>query len=385
MVLASPDEIAMIDGRPRNHLASFSPKEPDMRSVTCLLLAGICVLALPAGSLPAADMKQGTADLKSAGPLAFGPNGVMFVGDPQSAAIFAIDTGDKASQANGPVKIAKIDERMAGMLGTTAADLTIADMAVNPTSGNVYFSVGRGRGPQATPVILKLDRKGDLTEFSLKDVKYSRAELPNPSQGQRRTQAITGLAFLNGKLYVAGLSNEEFASKLRVIPYPFQQTDRGTSIEIFHGNHGKLETNAPVRTLTTYEVAGEAQLLAAYTCTPLVRIPTSQLKAGEKIKGTTVAELGRMNNPLDMVVYNKGGKDYLLMSNDRRGVMKIDLSKVGTQDGINAKVAAETAGLPFETMKDLKGVVQLSQLDKSHALILVKEGNTHNLETIDLP
>ena len=112
-----------------------------------------------------------------------------------SAAIFAIDTGDKASQANGPVKIAKIDERMAGLLGTTANDLTIADMAVNPTSGNIYFSVGRGRGPQATPVILRLDRKGDMTEFSLKDVKYSKAELPNPPQGQRRAQVITGLGF----------------------------------------------------------------------------------------------------------------------------------------------------------------------------------------------
>jgi hypothetical protein len=313
----------------------------------------------------------------------------MFIGDPQSAAIFAIDTGDKASQANGPVKIAKIDERMAGLLGTTAPDLTIADMAVNPTSGNVYFSVGRGKGPEATPVILKLDRKGDLTEFSLKDVKYSKAELPNPAAGRGRAQTITGMAYLNGKLYVAGLSNEEFSSKLRVIPFPFQQTDRGTSIEIFHGNHGRVETNSPVRTFTTYEVAGEAQLLAAYTCTPLVRIPTSQLKPGEKIKGTTIAELGNRSTPLDMVIYNKGGKDYLLMSNTARGVMKIDLSTVATQDGINAKVAAETAGLPFETMKDLKGVVQLSQLDKSHALILVKAGEgasaRHSLETIDLP
>ncbi|HTK78385.1 MAG TPA: hypothetical protein VL371_24200 [Gemmataceae bacterium] len=356
-----------------------------MRSVTCLLLAALCVLALSAGSLPAADMKQGTADLKSAGPLAFGPNGLMFIGDPQSAAIFAIDTGDKASQANGPVKIAKIDERMAGLLGTTSGDLTIADMAVNPTSGTVYFSVGRGRGPQAPPVILRLDRKGDLTEFSLKDVKFSKAELPNPAEGRGRAQTITGMAYLNGKVYVAGLSNEEFSSKLRVIPFPFQQADRGTSIEIFHGNHGRVETNSPVRTFTTYEIAGEAQLLAAYTCTPLVRIPTSQLKPGEKIKGTTIAELGNRSTPLDMVIYNKGGKDYLLMSNTARGVMKIDLSKVATQDGINAKVSAETAGLAFETMKDLKGVVQLSQLDKTHALILVKEGNTHNLETIDLP
>ena len=64
-----------------------------MRSMTCLLLAALFGLALTAGSLPAADttaMKQGTADLKSAGPLAFGPNGLMFVGDPQSAAIFAM-------------------------------------------------------------------------------------------------------------------------------------------------------------------------------------------------------------------------------------------------------------------------------------------------------
>lgn len=358
-----------------------------MRSVTCLLLAALCVLAMTAGSLPAADttaMKQGTADLKSAGALTFGPNGILFAADPQSAAIFAIDTGDKASQANGPVKIAKIDERMAGMLGTTSGDLTIADMAVNPASGNIYFAVGRGKGPQAPPIVLRLDRKGDLTEFSLKDVKYSKAELPSPPQGQRRANVITGMAFLDGKLYVAGLSNEEFASKLRVIPFPFQQVDKGTSIEIFHGNHGRLETNSPVKSFTTYDIAGQSHLLAAYTCTPLVRIPVAQLKAGEKIKGTTIAELGNRNNPLDMVVYNKGGKDYLLMSNDNRGVMKIDLATVGSQEGINARVGG-TAGLPYETIKDLKGVVQLSQLDKAHALVLIKEGTTHNLETIDLP
>ena len=34
----------------------------------------------------------------SAGPLAFGPEGVLFIGDPQGAAIFAIDTGDRPSR-----------------------------------------------------------------------------------------------------------------------------------------------------------------------------------------------------------------------------------------------------------------------------------------------
>jgi hypothetical protein len=364
-----------------------------MRSVTLLALTAVCGLAL-AGLAPAADltagMTQGTPDLKSAGPLAFGPDGIVFVGDPLGAAIFAIDTGDKAGAANGPVKVAKIDQRMANMVGTTAADLNIADMAVNPASGNVYFSVGRGRGPEAPPVLLRLDRKGDLTEVPLKDVKYSKATLPNPKmqfsgRGGSRTDVLTGLAYIDGKLFVAGLSNEEFSSKLRVIQFPFRAVDRGTSIEIFHGNHGRVETNAPVRTFTPFEVAGEAQLLCAYTCTPLVRIPVSQLKPGEKIKGTTIAELGRMNTPLDMVVYNKGGKDYLLMSNTARGVMKIDLANVATPDGINTRVTAETAGLPYETIQDLKNVVQLSKLDAKHALVLVKDAGGHNLETIDLP
>jgi len=41
-------------------------------------------------------------------------------------------------------------------------------MAVNPATGNVYFSVARGKGPEAPAVILKLDRKGELSEFSLR-------------------------------------------------------------------------------------------------------------------------------------------------------------------------------------------------------------------------
>ena len=42
-----------------------------------------------------ASGSAGTVDLKSAGPLAVGPNGVLFVADPQGATVFAIETGDK--------------------------------------------------------------------------------------------------------------------------------------------------------------------------------------------------------------------------------------------------------------------------------------------------
>ncbi len=53
-----------------------------------------------------ADLTKGTPDLKSAGPLAFGPNGLLFVGDAQGGAIFAIDTADRTiDSAGGTIKV----------------------------------------------------------------------------------------------------------------------------------------------------------------------------------------------------------------------------------------------------------------------------------------
>jgi hypothetical protein len=354
-----------------------------------LTLAALLGLALAAGTASAATvdfgLKQGTVDLKSAGPLSFAPGGILLIGDPIGSAVFAVDTNDHTMTSAPAYKLAKVEEQIGGYLGTVPGEIEIKDVVVNPASGNVYFSVGRGRGPQATPVVLRLNHQGEFLYVPLKDVKCAKATLPNPStKARNKTDVLTGLAYVDGKVYVASLSNEEFSSQFRVIPFPFADADKGTSVEIFHGSHGKLETNSPIRSFTAYEIGGTANLLAAYTCTPLVKIPISDLKPGAKVKGTTVAELGNRNTPLDMVVYNKGGKDYLLMINDNRGVMKVDLSKIGTIDGINARVA-DKAGLPYETISGMKGVVQLSKLDAGHAVILTKSGTTYSLDTIELP
>jgi len=101
-----------------------------------------------------------------------------------------------------------------------------------------------------------------------------------------RQDVTTDLQFADGKVLVAGLSNEEFGSQLRVIPFPFAAVDQGTSVEIFHGAHGKFETKSPVRTFAVFDVGGQPNVLAAYTCTPLVKIPVSELKPGNKVKGT---------------------------------------------------------------------------------------------------
>ena len=353
--------------------------------------AAFCCAALFVTVAPA-ELKSGKAELQSAGPLAFGPDGILFAGDSAGAAIFAIDTGDrKAAAAGGSVEIKGINEKIAAMLGTTPDQIRIQDVAVNPASRNIYLSVARGAGSEASPVILRADAAGKLTELSLANVKHARVSLsdaPSADAKDRRGQSlrvetITDLGFADGKVIVAGLSNEEFASSLRSIPYPFRDADKGASIEIFHGAHGRFETNAPVRTFVPFTIGQKAHILAAYTCTPLVTIPMSELKPGNKVKGTTIAELGNRNRPLDMIVYRKGGADYILMANSSRGVMKLPAARLDSYSPITAKTDKE--GVPYETLAQFQGVQHLDKFDDGNAVMLVADGGSMSLRTVALP
>lgn len=359
-------------------------------------LATVAVIAaLFAAPLTAAEgTKRGTPDLKSAGALAFGPDGLLLVGDSTGGAIFAIETGDRGPRPeNAEFQVQKLDEKVAATLGTTSKNILINDLALNPASGRAYLSVSLGRGKDAVPAIVRVERDGSIEPLDLKNVKYGKAVLSNPPEpggkpvlgADPRSEAITDLAYVEGRVFVAGLSNEEFSSRFLSIPYPFADTDNGTSIEIFHGAHGRFETRSPVRTFALYQVGGQPQLLAAYTCTPLVKIPVAELKPGSHVKGTTIAELGNRNRPLDMIVYQKDGKDYLLLANNNRGVMKIPTEGVDSASGIVQPVKSEKQGLGYETIAALKGVVQLDSLDPSHALILVNEGGQVDLKAVELP
>jgi len=364
--------------------------------LVAIALAGLCVTATVAlGADPTASLKKGTPDLKSAGPLAFGPEGILFVGDTKGAALFAIDTGDHATAAEKrPVNVKDVADKIAAMLGTTSKQIMINDLAINPRSGNVYLSVSRGRGPDATPLLVRVSADGKPQEVPLENILFAKADLPNPPgagttqrEQSMRNESITDLAFVDGRVFVAGLSNEEFSSRLVAIPYPFSSEGfDGAAVEIYHGSHGRFETKSPIRTFVTYRIQNEPYMLAAYTCTPLVKVPVAQLKAGAHVKGTTIAELGNRNRPLDMIVYRKDGKDFLLMTNSSRGVMKIPTDGADSAPGIVAPVR-DKKGLGYETIDALKGVEQMDQLDDHHAVLLVKTGpeGALSLQTIELP
>src|SRR6516165_2973634 len=104
-----------------------------------LTMAAVLCAAMTAQG---ADLTKGTPELKSAGALAFGPNGLLFVGDASGARIFAIDTGDRiADSAGGSIKVEAINEKVASLLGTDPSEVAINDLAVNPASGKAYLSV----------------------------------------------------------------------------------------------------------------------------------------------------------------------------------------------------------------------------------------------------
>ena len=156
-------------------------------------------------------------------------------------------------------------------LYSDAREIQINDLAISARSKNAFISVSRGRGANATPVLLRVDGAGTIDVISLADVTYTQAMLPNApdanpeARRNPRSSSITDMAYVDGQLFIAGLSNEEFSSKLRSVAYPFSTVDAGTSVEIWHAAHGAFETRSPVYTFVPYEIDGEQNLIAGYS------------------------------------------------------------------------------------------------------------------------
>jgi hypothetical protein len=338
-------------------------------------------------------LKPGSPDLKSATILAFGPEDILFVGDAKSASVFAIATGNtEGDAAAASINIDDLPTAIANEL--KAKKVEINDVAVNPRTGAAFVAVTAD--DQAA--LVQIDGAGKISALSLKDVKFSKATLADAPEDKvvgegrraqnRRTESITDIAFFENKLLVSGLSNAQSPSTVRELNFPFADSDKGIGVEIYHAAHGKSEDYAAMKTFVPMMIDGEPSILGAYVCTPLVKIPIKELSAsGEKVKATTVAELGNRNRPLDMISYTKDGADYLLLSNSARGVMKISTAGLKENKGLTEPVSGGgTAGQKYETVESMAGVVQMDKLNETSALLLVQaEGGPQNLKTIALP
>ncbi|WP_462254285.1 hypothetical protein [Ekhidna sp.] len=353
-------------------------------TVFTLALLALTTLAKDPG------MKKGTPDIVSLSVLEFNQDGILFIGDSKGAKIYAVDLDDKIESANDKaLNVIDLEDKLAAMLGTTADNIMIHDMAVNPKSQNTYLSVSRGRAKWTsrweTPndledadILIKISPEGDMSEAKLENVDFSSISIPNPVDpsiqhrwkkgATLRSDAITDIAFDDGKIYVSGLSNEEFRAAMWTSAYPFKKDVNANTLEIYHGAHGKWETASPVRAFLPYEINDKKQLLAAYLCTPLVTIDADKLENDKHVKGRTVAEFGSGNFPIDMVLYQNKGKDYILMSNSALPLLLFDPADVAAYKGeITEEVEGYLAGVKY-TPRSGTGVQQLADYNSKFIL-----------------
>ena len=333
----------------------------------------------------------GAAALASIGPLAFGPDGTLFVADPLAATVFAFDHAPEAPAVEaGTAAVEALNVKLAEVLEAGAVETQIVDVAVHPQSRNAFVAVMHGPAARAVPALFRVDGAGSIARVTLDGLESSRVALPNapPTSGIRayqRRESITDMEFDGGQLWVSGLSNQEFGSTIRRIGYPFKSADAGTAVEIYHGNHGAWETESPAYTFARVPINGTPHLVAGYLCTPLVTFPLSALTPGAKVRGTTIAELGDGNRPVDLIVYTKGGTDYLLLSNESRGVMKMPAAALASAAPITAPVAARIGGVKYETIASMRGVTQMDRLDAERAVALAEGAAGFDLRVLPLP
>lgn len=337
----------------------------------------------------------GTPSVRSVGSLAFGPEGILFIADNIGASIFAVDVGDTGGGEPQGVNLENIDASLASYLGCSRDEIAIRDMAVHPTSSNVYLSVMRGSGDDAVPVVIRISGDGSIADVPLENVAFSQYVITNAADEddprlvtrmKLRTVTVTDMSYVDDLLLVAGTSNEEFTSTLRRIPFPFNGEGKSNSLEIFHVSHGQYETAAPIRAFVPYQ--DNTSILASYTCTPVVQFTMSDLDASKHVMGKTVAELGSHNHPIDLISYEHEGGEYLLVCNDRHPVFKVACKDIDLQgpltepddslDESPADPVTPGVGVPRELLPH-PGVKRMANLNGHGVLMLQEEegGGSH--------
>ena len=370
-----------------------------------LTVAGLATILATRGSSNAADapdlaappasaMHVGAVQLQSAGVMSFSGDGTLFLADPRAAVVYAIDVAESFRDTTKTgVRIDDVDGKIAAALGTTRDQIRIVDMVAHPLSQSLYFSLTRGRGNDAVPVLVSVTKADEkVTVLPLERIRHARADIPHapsldaktPWGAPQRSFSVTDIALVDGEVYVAGLGNEEFASTLRRLPYPFKGTGASTTVEMYHTSHDKYETAAPIESFVPIDLAGKPSLVAGYGCSPIVTVARAELADRKHVRGKTVAELGGGNRPFDMIRYtNLKGKEYILVANSNRTLTRLDPAEIASAKAMTTAVkqAYEPAGVGYLPVA-IVGVLQLDNYNAANVVMLRRDIETGELKVV---
>ena len=358
--------------------------------VYAMALLASAVVALNAHAV---EPMVGNPGIKSIEAIAFGPDGLLLIGDGKGAQVVAIYTEDLAAVKWTKTEIADIRGHLAAKLGTDAKGIEIIKLAVNPVSQKAYIAVRKtDSGPQGSRlqhILLTLDGSGKVAEFSFEKVKHNCFPLNDVGE-KSSVNYVSDIAWAGDRILVATTAGEKFMSKIFSI-LPKRAEAVCYSTETFHVAHNQWETKAPIRTVIPYEQAGKRYLVGAFTCTPIVKYALEDMKPNAQVKGESVIELGYGNAPQDMFIYEKDGKSYILMNTVRmKGFQakdpvgpspywtcKIDYGILAETANINEKALKRHGAKANESKTDravvvpsFHGVAHMDRLDATRAVVI---------------
>lgn len=266
-------------------------------------------------------------DIKFAGALEFAEDGTLFVGDNHNGAIYAFETSaKKAKDKMAPSSVANIDAKIAELLGVNTGAIEINDITAHPISNDIYISLTRIGNLASQPAIVTVSQNQQLALLDMNSLPFQKLELTAFPDGEStfgvrgsgpypplprdiakgdiplNTLAIMDMEYYQGELFVSGVAHDNFLSTLRRISYPFDGTQSIANVEMYHITHDQYESRAPIRAMSIQEIDGEPQLVAAYTCSPIVLVPLKEIKDGAKISAKTIMDYGN-GQPLDMISF----------------------------------------------------------------------------------
>ena len=299
-----------------------------------------------------------------------------------------------ATRAAPRFAISDLETQIAALVGTRAENVVVHDLAVDPISLDVYVAVSRNRGRWRSSwtlpndlgdasELVRIDGQGRLHGVDLAGRRWTRTDLPRPvavgtkhpfkDEVDARTEAITDLAWDDGSLWVAGLSNQEFSSAIWRVPYPFPKTPATiTTVENYHVAHEKWETEAPVRALVPIVLNGKKHLVAAYLCTPLVVFETEALRDGAHVRGKTVAEFGSGNYPLDLELVTTRRGPRLFLANHNLPLLIVDPEAVAKAPAMTTPDEAYASGVPAE-YRSGAGIQQMDRRGDTQMVVLRRQ------------
>ncbi len=332
--------------------------------------------ALAAALLAATCGVAAAGPVRSVGPMVFPDGDTLVVADWRGQELHAFKLPPAAPAQPHPFNLRDVSAPIAKALHARPEQLRFEDMAFRPGTETAYIALSIDRGAASTPAVVAVDGQGRVNVVHLDKLAQTTTHIADAPTVDKKfwrdipesTLTVTDLAYHDGKLYVAGLGNGNFASTLRIYDFPFDDNATATTVEMYHPVHDQLETRAPIRKMAVVTLDGEPSLVAAYTCTPLVVMPLKALVDGAHVKGTTIAELGWGSAPIGMITFDTPQGAQLLLANSAKSADLMPLSAIAAaakQPSLSTPIQVPTS--PLEGLKatylPLTGLAQVSLQD----------------------